>query len=108
MNYIILLLSSVFAALGQLFFKLGSTVSPLSMIFSVKIWIGLILYGAGTLLWIYVLSKEPLSKVYPFTALTFILVFFLSYFILNEAISLVQIIGVIIILVGFMVLALAS
>lgn len=108
MNYIILLLSSILAALGQLFFKLGSIANPLSMIFSVKIWIGLVLYGLGTLLWIYALSKEPLSRVYPFAAFTFVLVFFFSYLILHETISLMQIIGILIVLIGFLVLALAS
>lgn len=108
MNYIILLISSIFAALGQIFLKLGANQNIYEMLLSIKLWIGLTLYVVGSALWIYVLSKEPLSKVYPFAALTFILVFVFSYLFLNEMISMTQVLGILFILVGFVVLALAS
>ena len=41
---------------------------------NVPIALGLSLYLCGTVLWIYVLSKEKLVVVYAFTALTFVLV----------------------------------
>lgn len=107
-NYIILFVSSLLAAMGQVFLKLGANQNVYTMLFSIKLWIGLILYAVGSALWIYVLSKVSLSKVYPFAALTFILVFIFSYFFLNEVISIAQVIGILCILVGFIVLAFAS
>lgn len=107
-SYLILLASSIIAAIGQLLLKLGAATSIVGMLTSGKLWVGLCCYGLSTLLWIYVLSKEPLSKAYPFTAFTFVLVFFFSYLILHETISLMQIIGILIVLIGFLVLALAS
>lgn len=108
LHYIVLFASSIIAAMGQLLLKLGASSSITGMLTSGKLWVGLCCYGVSTLLWIYVLSKEPLSKAYPFTALTFVLVYFLSYTILNETISLMQIVGAFVVLIGFMILALAS
>lgn len=107
-NYVILLFSAILAALGQVFLKLGSMGGSITTIlFSSQIWLGLIFYVMGSVLWIYALSKEPLSKVYPFAALTFILIFFFSYFFFNENISLRQLLGLFFIFLGFIVLSLS-
>lgn len=107
-DYIILFTSSLLAAMGQIFLKLGANQNIYTMLFSIKLWIGLIFYIVGSALWVYVLSKAPLSKVYPFAALTFILVFIFSYLFLNEIISITQVTGIACILVGFIILAFAS
>lgn len=61
---------------------------------------GLVGYGASAALWILVLSKAPLSLVYPFAGLTFIGVFIVSWLFLGEAITPVRWIGMLIIVGG--------
>jgi drug/metabolite transporter (DMT)-like permease len=48
---------------------------------------GLMVLGASTLLWIWVLRGIPLSMAYPVMALAFVIVPILSFFILGEALS---------------------
>jgi len=93
--YLMLLLSAFTASLGQVFFKMaqGSFLSPF-------LYLGLFLYGFSTLLWVYSLKFLPLSKVYPFTFLTFALVLVLSYFLFNERLSPVNFVGIFLIVVG--------
>jgi drug/metabolite transporter (DMT)-like permease len=61
---------------------------------------GALAYAFGTALWIYALSKAPLTAVYPFTALTFVFVFAAGAFFFDEAVSLASIGGVLLILLG--------
>ncbi|MFW1857063.1 EamA family transporter [Acinetobacter defluvii] len=94
--YLILLLSSICAAIGQIFLKKGA--------FSFINWylfFGGVLYFLGFGLWIYSLSKVNLTLVYAFTLWTFILVYLLSYFFLNESISILSLIGLGFVLLGF-------
>ncbi len=81
--------------MGQLLFKVsgGDPKSP-------YLYGGLSLYGASAFLWIYSLKYLPLSKVYPFTFLTFAFVLLISYFLLGEKISLLNMVGVFLIVVG--------
>ena len=90
-----LLISSLTASLGQVFFKMSQG-SFLSLFF----FSGLFLYGLSTLLWVYALKFLPLSKVYPFTFLTFALVLILSYVLFNERLSLINLTGVVLIVIG--------
>ena len=91
---LILVISALRAAAGQVFFKIRATgrAAPLEF-FNFHIALGLLLYGAGTVLWIGALSKASLSTAYPFTALTFVLVFLFSVVFLHEALSPRSVIG---------------
>lgn len=97
------LLSVAFNATGQVFFKLARVDQPdaaiLSLFFRPQIWIGLILYGLSSVVWLWVLSRAQLSYAYPILALSFPLVVGLSALIFGESISLVRWVGV-----GFIVL----
>lgn len=41
---------------------------------SASLWLALAIYGLATLLWIWILTRVPLSRAYPFVALAMILV----------------------------------
>ena len=59
------------------------------------VWQGLILYGVGFSLYLYILSKFDVSFIYPIiTASIFILLLTLSSLILNEPITTKKIIGI--------------
>ena len=115
MNVIqIILIGILFASLGQVFWKIGMNavgsintfnVTNIVSIFSnLYILLGLLMYGLGTVFWLIALSQKDLSYVYPFIALTFIVVLFLSYFVLKEQIGTARIIGTIIIIIGLMII----
>lgn len=114
MNVIIIILIGIlFASLGQVFWKIGMNSigaidsfsgSNFVAIFSnIYILIGLVMYGLGTLFWLIALSQKDLSFVYPFISLTFLIVLFLSYFILKEQIGTARIGGTLIIILGLLI-----
>jgi uncharacterized membrane protein len=114
MNTIIIILAGIlFASLGQVFWKIGmnsigaidnfSISGIISMFLNPLVVLGLIMYGLSTVFWLIALSQKDLSYVYPFISLTFIIVLFLSFFVLKEQVSTARIVGTIIIVVGLMV-----
>jgi len=103
-----LLAGTLLAALGQLMFKVGATGrDTLAGLINVSILGGLTAYGLGTLLWIYALSKAPLTLVYPFTALTFVIVYLLGIFWLGESTSTRALLGVALVLLGLLLISTA-
>ena len=79
---------AVLAAFGQVSFRWGAE-GRSGLLEFVNPWIllGLALYFAGTVLWIMALASVPLTVVYPFTALTFVLVNVLAVTLLGEQLS---------------------
>ena len=83
-----LLAASLAAACGQLLFKVGAQHKTHAVEFlNGPIGLGLLLYLLGTMLWIYVLSKEKLVVVYGFTALTFVLVTWFVYVLIKSGLT---------------------
>lgn len=72
----------------------------------VNAWIsgGLLLYAFGTALWIYALSKENLTDIYPYSALTFALVYVSGVLVFGESVSSRAVAGVACILVGLVLI----
>jgi drug/metabolite transporter (DMT)-like permease len=89
-----MILYSLGMACGQLLFKLAAmtlsqrtgTSSVLSYL-NVYLISGLILYGLLTMLWVWILRTVPLSKAYPFVALSFVFTPVLSKLVLGELLS---------------------
>jgi drug/metabolite transporter (DMT)-like permease len=101
-----LLAASLAAACGQLLLKLGAQhKTHAAQFLNTPIAIGLLLYLCGTVLWIYVLSKEKLVVVYAFTALTFVLVYLGAVLTLGESLTLKAGSGVVLVLAGLYLLA---
>ena len=83
---------------GHLLIKLGLTIAASNPAAGIVLrighyltqpWVlaGLSIYGAGTLLWIYAVSRRHISFLYPLTALTYALVAVGGRFFFGEAIS---------------------
>jgi undecaprenyl phosphate-alpha-L-ara4N flippase subunit ArnE len=102
----IILCGSLLAAVGQVALKLGAhgRVSPGDFL-NGWLAIGLGCYAAGTILWIYALSRAPLTVVFPFTALTFVLVYAAGVIVLGEPTSARQIAGMALVLAGLYLVA---
>lgn len=99
-------------AAGQVLFKLTARELHLfaSVIALKPVLIGLCalaLYGAATLIWIVLLKSAPLSRLYPYMALSFVLVAAAGWWIFGEPVAAAQIAGLGLILAGLLVIATA-
>ena len=80
---------------------------PFSSFVNAWLLAGLVAYALGTLLWIYALSKVRLTVVYPFTALTFVLVYLFGVLILHEPTTGKALAGVALVLGGLFLISTA-
>lgn len=95
-------------AIGQILFKLSAISLKHSGSFfaldtAILLLSAMCLYGVTSLVWVWGLQKVELSQVYPFMALSFILVPLGSYFFLGEQLQPQYFLGVAIIIVGILV-----
>jgi multidrug transporter EmrE-like cation transporter len=74
-------------------------------IFTPYIFTGFALYAVSSLVYLNVLSRLDLSYAYPFVALAFVLVTFLSWYFLDETLPLLRIVGLALILAGVLTVA---
>lgn len=111
----LILFSVSLSALAQLLLKVGveragtataaSEAAPIvqrisDMLFSPFVLFGLMTYAFGTLVWLFVLAKAPLSVAYPFVGAGFILTALMGALILGEELSLLRISGIVLIAIG--------
>lgn len=108
MKILLILANIIFLVIGQTFWKYGSTklemsntlTGIISMICSPWIIMGGVFFVLGTFIWIYLLSKYPLSLLYPLQSLAYVFGLIIAAVIFHEHISLTRWMGVFIILVG--------
>lgn len=117
MAYLLATLYVILSCSGLVLFKLGSKVGISIGIsagtFSMKIGlvsiVGVICYISSFLLYLVLVSKFDLSKIYPITTgIIFIGVMVSSVFFLNESVKWTQILGSVLILIGVLLLAFYS
>lgn len=115
-GFFIIFVSVFLSALAQLSFKYGVSqtsvaegsgliLKAISFFTSPFIFLGLALYGVGTVLWLFALKQMDLSLAYPFVGMSFILVFVFSVWFLQEPFNLNRLLGTFIIIVGIVVLS---
>jgi len=105
--------SVLLAALGHLMIKAGlngaanaaamhaSIVERLVVYFSQPyVLLGLTIYGFGTAMWIFAVSKRDISYVFPITALNYVLVTLGGKFLFAEVIPLKRWVGVAVVIIG--------
>lgn len=66
---------------------------------------GIMLYVLSITLWLLVLSRVDASVAYPMASLGYIITAVSAYFILNEQLSMMQIIGIVVIMIGVYLIA---
>jgi undecaprenyl phosphate-alpha-L-ara4N flippase subunit ArnE len=100
------LAGALLAALGQVSFKQGADGRALLADFA-NPWIvlGLVLYFAGTVFWILALSAVPLTVLYPFAALTYVLVNLFAVTLLGESLTPRGLAGTAFVLLGLFLVA---
>ena len=106
------LLAAFLAAMAQYIFKRGMPRFDMSMrgfmalIGSRQVLLGLMVYAAGLVIYLYALSTSELSFVYPTFASVFVFVLILSKFMLKEQVTLPRALGVAIVIIGIVLVAL--
>ncbi|MCC8363833.1 EamA family transporter [Lysobacter sp. A6] len=105
MNTALILVSVAMICAGQLLFKLvgqklAAGAPALSMQVLAMMTLAMGIYGTATLLWVYVLKSVPLTKAYPFMALSFVAVPALSVLFLSERVTPQYVIGAALIVCG--------
>ena len=105
-----LVVTPALIALGQILFKLASrgageadAAGLLGLARNPFLLAALVLYGLGTVLWVYVLKYVPLNVAYPFMALSFCLVPALAWLALGESMTWRQGAGLVLIVAGLVV-----
>ena len=90
---------------GQILFKLaaraatGAAGFPWNL-FNGYLLVALVVYGAATLLWVWLLKTLPLNVAYPFVGLAFVIVPLLGAWLLNEPLDWRHLAGGVIIAIG--------
>lgn len=106
---------------GQLFLKMGMSqvgdfafapdailvVLP-QIIFNPFIWLGFTGFIGGTVFWLGVISRAPLSLAYPILAMSYFVVVLEAWLILGEPITWQLLVGVAIIFVGVVIVGLSE
>ncbi|MHC1686990.1 MAG: multidrug resistance protein [Methanothrix sp.] len=112
---VIIIIGVIFAAFGQVSWKLGMNqagqissfnVTALStVLMNPYVLLGFVMYGLSTIFWLIALSKKDLSFVYPFISLTYIFVLVLSNLVLKESVGLNKIAGMLAITIGLIIIS---
>lgn len=107
MNFLLVLLfmvvSTFFGATGSLFLKKGSKDFKFNIPKLIKNWklmLGTFFYVVSALIFVWVLKSTELSVLYPMNSLAYIWVAFLSIKYLNEKMSALKWIAVLLIILG--------
>jgi multidrug transporter EmrE-like cation transporter len=114
--FLLILASVSLSALAQLALKLGTSAARgaesagvgrqiSGLVHSPLVLVGLGLYGVGAILWLFVLSRAPLSLAYPFVGMGFILTMVAGAMYLNEDISQMRVFGTLMIAIGCVMVA---
>ena len=108
MKYILLcLVNVVLATSSQLLFRYGvrdknftSVGDVVLALFIPYVFLGVSLLVASTILWLYIVSRIPISQAYPIMALVHPAVLLFGRFLMNEDVTFIRWVGITVIFVG--------
>jgi uncharacterized membrane protein len=106
-SIIIMVISSLFAAVGQLSLKIGSMKLERTIrafIQNYAFLVGVLFYGVATVLGIVALKGNELSVLYPIASLNYVWVSLLSMKYLNERMNAHKWAGIVLIIIGVIII----
>jgi drug/metabolite transporter (DMT)-like permease len=108
LNYIVLAVFTLLLVTGQIFFKyaalslrnepIGGAVATLAS--TPTFYVAVTIYGGATLMWVWVLSRVPLSQAYPWVALATAAVPAIAVLVFHERLHSVYWLGVVLVVLG--------
>jgi drug/metabolite transporter (DMT)-like permease len=105
-----LVLYALGMATGQILFKIaangtGGTARFIpALITNPPFWVAVVLYGALTVLWVWLLTQVPLVYAYPFAVLAFVFTPLLAHLVLHEGVGLGYLFGSALLVGGLLVI----
>lgn len=118
---LLLIPAIVSSTTGQLFLKMGMNQVDLAaftpdgilaalpgIIFNPFIWIGFIGWIGGTVFWLGVISRAPLSLAYPILAMSYFVVVIEAWLFLGEQLTWQRLLGVAVIVAGVILVGLSE
>lgn len=108
--YILLIVFTVFGALGGFFLKraVSAHVNLMSIFFNYNLYIGVFLYFISAVINIIVLMMLPYSVVLPCSAITYIWSLYLGSRFLQEHVTMLKIGGVTLVIIGVAIIMMSS
>ncbi|MBS3053482.1 MAG: hypothetical protein J4469_03195 [Candidatus Aenigmarchaeota archaeon] len=102
-SVLLVVIATLFTTVAQLMFKLGSGAEgfyfgPLPI--NITIIAGFLSYAVAAFIFIRALKGSELSVLYPVWSLSFVWIFLVSLFILNESVSIFNWFGILLIITG--------
>jgi multidrug transporter EmrE-like cation transporter len=85
---------------GEVTFDNHILLTIVKMFMLPNVLLGLFFYAISTVFWLIALSKIELSVAYPMLSIGYVLLMILSYFLLNESITVYKVIGTLLVVVG--------
>jgi len=94
---------------GQFLWKLGLQTRPnpfadvsaiVSTLVSPYILAGIAIYGGATVLWLYILSRVPLSVAYPLQSMAYLVAIVAAHFVFGEDLTAGKLVGAVLIMAG--------
>jgi uncharacterized membrane protein len=106
-DYLLLILFTIFGALGSFFFKISANKSynTIQLISNYNLYIGVAFYITSAIINILVLLALPYTIVLPCSSITYIWSLYLSKTYLRENVGLLKLIGVAFISLGTIIIA---
>lgn len=107
--YILLCISVIISSLAHTSLKLGAaqlnsvsfaSLQDVMQALNVWLFLGVLGHVVSLVLWVYCLMHVKLSVAYPFLALGYVFIAFLSYSFLGESISINKAVGMVLIVIG--------
>jgi drug/metabolite transporter (DMT)-like permease len=112
MVYFALLLNILLLVTGQIVWKIGldkaggfHLQNAVHVLLSPLILLGIFIYGVATVIWLYVLSRLPISVAYPLQSFAYALALLVAFLVFKETIPLNRWIGAAVILTGITILS---
>lgn len=95
---------------GTLDFAALDTLVPtfLKMMTNPNIWIGFVGFGGGSIFWLSVISRVPLSLAYPMLGLMYVIIVIESWIFLGEGLHPLRVIGSLVVGIGVALVGLSG
>ncbi len=99
----LILICTILTSTAEIFLKKGSLLLEPNLLLIIKntnLILGIFFYGLAFIILVIALKFADLSYAYPLLALSYVIVYFLSYLFLNESFTLLKTIGTFFVLLG--------
>lgn len=101
-NMVLLCIAVAIYSLSGFFSKLGSGYEFLSFPYICSLCGVILILGIYAILWQIILKMIPLSQAYPFRSLSIVFGLAIAYFVFNETITICNLLGSVLVVVGLL------